>query len=91
MIERNAAPFQVRAQGLRRWEDIAPAGAFSGFATMPDEPAGTSNDYGQVRKGSWRQADVKRAIAAAEQAGLASYRIEISPDGTITIVVGEPS
>ena len=45
---------------------------------------------GEARKG-WRQADVKRAIGAAEQAGLSSYRIEIAPDGTITIVVGEPA
>jgi hypothetical protein len=40
---------------------------------------------------AWRQADVKRAIAAAEKAGLRSYRIEIGPDGTISIVVGAPS
>jgi hypothetical protein len=37
----------------------------------------------------WCQADVERAIAAAEAAELPSYRIEIGPDGTITIVVGE--
>ena len=40
-------------------------------------------------KGSWKQKDAERAIAAAEQAGLKSYRIEIAPDGTIAIVVGE--
>ena len=39
----------------------------------------------------WRQAEVKRAIAAAEQAGLSCYRIEIGPDGTISIVVGAPA
>jgi len=38
--------------------------------------------------GRWKQSDVERAIAAAEQAGLESYRIEIAPDGTIGIVVG---
>ena len=38
--------------------------------------------------GRWRQADVKRAIGAAERAGLDSYRVEIAPDGTISIVVG---
>ncbi len=37
-----------------------------------------------------RAADVRRAIKAAEQAGLASYRVEIAPDGTIAIVVGPP-
>lgn len=41
-----------------------------------------------MTRAQWRQADVKRAIAAAEKAGLPSYRIEIAPDGTITIVVG---
>lgn len=38
----------------------------------------------------WSEADVERAIAAAEQAGLGTYRVEISPDGTIAIVVGVP-
>ena len=40
-------------------------------------------------KGSWKHNDAERAIAAAEQAGLKSYRIEIAADGTIAIVVGE--
>jgi hypothetical protein len=31
--------------------------------------------------------DVKRAIAAAKKARLRSYRIEIAPDGAISIVV----
>ena len=39
----------------------------------------------------WNEADVERAIAAAERAGLAAYRIEIGPDGTIAIVVGGPA
>lgn len=45
----------------------------------------------QATKGRWRQADVKRAITAAEQAGLGCYRIEIAHDGTISIVVGAQS
>ncbi len=36
----------------------------------------------------WREADIKRAIAAAEKARLRSYRVDITPDGTISIVVG---
>jgi hypothetical protein len=36
----------------------------------------------------WLEADVERAIATAERAGLRGYRIEIAPDGTIAIVVG---
>jgi len=38
----------------------------------------------------WSEADLERAIAVAEQAGLRAYRIEIAPDGTIAIVVGAP-
>ena len=41
-----------------------------------------------VPEARWCKADVERAIAAAEQAGLTAYRVEISPDGTIAIVVG---
>jgi hypothetical protein len=36
----------------------------------------------------WREADVKRALAAAEKARIRSYRVEITTDGTIAIVVG---
>ena len=36
----------------------------------------------------WREADVKRALAAAEKARLRSYRVDIALDGTISIVVG---
>ena len=39
----------------------------------------------------WREAHVKRAIAAAEKARLRSYRVDITPDGTISIVVGATS
>jgi hypothetical protein len=38
----------------------------------------------------WREADVKRALNAAEKARLRSYRVDIAPDGTISIVVGSP-
>ncbi len=37
----------------------------------------------------WCDDTLKRAIAAAEDAGLSAYRIEIGPDGTIAIVVGD--
>lgn len=39
----------------------------------------------------WREADVKRALNAAEKARLRSYRIDIAPNGTISIVVGDVS
>lgn len=51
-------------------------------ASSPDEGA---HDAG------WCNEDLKRAIAVAEEAGLTSYRVEIAPDGTITIFVGDPA
>jgi hypothetical protein len=84
MIEGRVVPFQIRAQSLRHWEDFTPAGGLSGIAFMPEQTTTPSR-----RKGSWRQSDITRAIGAAEQAGLGTYRVEIAPDGTITIVVGE--
>ncbi|AKH42404.1 hypothetical protein WYH_01363 [Croceibacterium atlanticum] len=35
--------------------------------------------------------DVLRAINAAKQAGLQDYRVEVAPDGTVSIVVGAPA
>ncbi len=40
---------------------------------------------------TWREADVKRALAAAEKARLRAYRVDIAPDGTISIIVGAPN
>jgi len=62
------------------------AGARVGFV-MPDD--GEAADRDEAPRAQWRQADVRRAIAAAEKAGLSAYRIEIAPDGTIAIVVGD--
>ena len=84
-------PIQIRAQLLRQGQLAAQAHAAGILAVMPDEESGPSAGPGAQRKAPWRQADVKRAIGAAEQAGLQSYRVEIAPDGTIAIIVGEPS
>jgi hypothetical protein len=35
-----------------------------------------------------QQADVERAIAAAEEAGVETYRIEIDADGRAVLIVG---
>jgi hypothetical protein len=64
------------------------ADAMRGFVPMPDD---TSTQPRTPAGRSWRQAEVRRAINAAEQAGLSHYRIEIAPDGTIAIVVGAPA
>jgi len=87
-IEAHKAGFQIRAQSLRGWKGLALASALSGFGVVPGEAMMQSSGDDTTRKG-WRQADVKRAIGAAEQAGLTSYRVEIAPDGTISVVVGE--
>jgi len=77
-------PIQVRAQILSDTpEDACPA-ALADFVMTPE--AGRKGAL--VGRGRWRQADVKRAIGAAEQAGLRFYRVDIAPDGTISIVVG---
>lgn len=84
-----AGPIQIHAQVLRQRQDLTPKGVPTGFAPMPDDDAAArlGNDA-PPRPAGWRQADLKRAIAAAEQAGLRAYRVEVAPDGTIAIVVG---
>lgn len=74
---------QIKAQVLRDWPEqdtLGPMGA-----------SPIKADPGAEGAGRWTEAEVKRAIACAEAAGLASYRIELAPDGTVSIVVGDPS
>ena len=75
-------PLQIRAQVLRGKQVSAHAGML-GFALPEDPPPD-----GGAAEPRWREADIDRAIDAAERAGLRAYRIEIAPDGTIAIVVG---
>ena len=84
-------PFQIRAQVLRDWEACVPAQAFSALMPLtPEEPVTSANSPAEPpAAGKWRQADVRHAIAAAQQAGLTHYRVEISSDGNITLLVGE--
>ena len=77
-------PIRVQAQILRDWQAAEPLAAMSGFALVPPEPAAAAEPG---RRAAWRKADLKRAISVAEETGLTSYRIEIAPDGTITIIV----
>jgi hypothetical protein len=86
MDEGGQSPIQIRAQVLCETPQIAGSAGIADFAMMPDA-AGIAAVAG--RKARWRQMDVKRAIGAAEQAGLRCYRVDIAPDGTISIVVGE--
>ena len=57
-----------------------------GHTFMPDDASRTNKG-----KAQWREPDVTRAISAAEKAGLELYRVELAPDGTISIVVGADS
>ena len=76
---------------LREKRYDAPPGALWGFALMPEDAATDSNVEGTAPERQWRQAEVKQALDAAQEAGLAAYRVEIAPDGTISIVVGAPA
>lgn len=84
------APFHIKSQLLRRAQ-LQPGAALDVFEPRNGESAPEEAQAATRGKGRWRQSDVKRAIAAAEQAELESYRIEIAPDGTIAIVVGAPA
>lgn len=86
-----ASPIQVRAQVLRQPQSAEAAGSLPAFPAMTDGEAGAGKTKAAQRKARWKQADLKRAIGAAEQAGLDNYRVEVAPDGTITIVVGDPA
>jgi hypothetical protein len=79
-------PIRIGAQILR---DSAGSGARPSFELAPDETGPELGDA-ESREPAWQQAHVRRAIEAAEEAGLRSYRIEITPEGTITIVVETP-
>ena len=80
------APFHIKAQILRR-SQLQPERALEVFeprasAEQPAEQASARS------KRTWRQSEVKRALTAAQQACLESYRVEVAPDGTISIIVG---
>jgi hypothetical protein len=85
------APFHIKAQILRQaqLEPAAALGAFEPRAADGDGAPSATSDKRATRH--WRQSEVKRAIAAAEQAGLEAYRVEVAPDGTIAIIVGAPA
>lgn len=80
---------QVRAQVLRDLQAAAGTDAGWGFAIMTDKDPAETGAQGD-KPDTWHDDDLKRAIALAQEAGLARYRVEIAPDGTICIVVGGP-
>lgn len=82
------APIQIRAQFLKDMGPLGPVGDTAAFIAMPDDAA-TAADCHKVRRGHWREKDLQRAIGAAKRSGLTDFRVEIAPDGTIAIVVGQ--
>ncbi|WP_404714042.1 hypothetical protein [Sphingomonas sp. MMS24-J13] len=80
-------PVQVRADIPDDHPALSFPPAWPGIATMSDDKAMPPEKSGVT--GCWRAADLKRAIRAAEQAGLTAYRVEIASDGTISIIVGK--
>ena len=84
-------PVQIRSQFLRQWQPDGDADAPGSFAVTIEGGDHSASGSETRPKGHWRQRDVKRAITAAEQAGLTSYRVEVAPDGTISIIVGDPA
>jgi len=73
---------------LRRYRFAGDASSIGAAAMTADDGSGADRAR---KQGDWRERDLKRAIDMAQEAGLQSYRVEISPDGTISIVVGAPS
>lgn len=84
----NAQPVRIQSQYLRENQLYDAAGPISGFAIIPEGEA-LPAIAGSPRRGpDWLEEKVKRAIAAAQDAGLSAYRVEIDPNGTISLVVG---
>lgn len=42
-----------------------------------------------MKRGRFRQADIKRAVAGARAAGLDVNRVEIDPEGMIVLLAGQ--
>lgn len=83
------APFHIKAQILRQGQ-LEPKAALGVFDPRAGESIPATPESEAAAKPAWRQSDIKRMISAAEQAGLESYRVEVAPDGTLSIIVGAP-
>ena len=86
----NAGPgaeIQIRAQCLHGIDDSVNANAFMGTA-VGRHIASATRPKAKPGKCQWRERDLQRAIAVARRSKLLNYRVELAPDGTISIVVG---
>ncbi len=82
------ATIQIQAKFLRNNEALAQTGATLGIGRMLEDLGRETHGGDGRRRSGWRERDLKRAIGAAQKAGLIAYRVEIAPDGTISVVVG---
>lgn len=80
-----APTLHIRSQEL---QSLALTGhrVTSGFSAFPIESVASAPEA-PTRKHSWREVDLRRALVAARRAKLRNYRVEVAPDGTISIVV----
>ncbi len=83
-------PLQIQARILRDLESTSPTDPMPGF-DLPNTVPADWEKPAKRRRVQWRETDLRRAIGAAKRAGLRFYSVEIAPDGTISIVVGEQS
>jgi hypothetical protein len=58
----------------------------------PDAANGAVAAPARVKRApcTFKQSDVKRVLKAAKDAGVPVQRVEVGPDGKITVVAGEP-
>jgi hypothetical protein len=78
--------FRIQAHLLRRWISADPKNTVEAEALAADEPTACADTDSSEAK----DANLERAIEIAKEAGLENYRVELSPDGKVTIIVGPP-
>lgn len=82
------APLHIRSTAIKGAGSSLRIVAGAGMAAFPLNIA--EQAPAPVKRGAWRERDLRRALAVARCARLRDYRVEIAPDGTISIVVGNP-
>ena len=76
---------------MRGVPDVLPDRRISGFAIVPDDALLLPVQCDGPGEAPWQERDVALAAGAAEEAGLSAYRVELGPEGTISIIVVAPN
>jgi hypothetical protein len=84
-MKRGKGPVVLKARGLERFQAPGPSANPLPFTLPDDAPAPPA---ACLPGGAERQALLAEAIAAAQNAGLLRYRVNLAPDGSVAIVVG---